>query len=131
MKEINKVLVTGVAGFIGSNLLDYLIEKTNWKITGYDNFSTGNKKNVSQHLKNSRFELKEENIKNITSLKEYDCVFHLAALPRIQPSFEFVTEHISENLVNTMHLIVRNLFSAVQAPFMARLQPYQPPKPKK
>jgi UDP-glucose 4-epimerase len=105
MKEINRVLITGVAGFIGSNLLDYLIEKTNWKIIGYDNFSTGNKKNVQSHLNNTRFELREDTIKNINGLKEYDCVFHLAALPRIQPSFEFVVEHVSENLLNSMHLI--------------------------
>jgi UDP-glucose 4-epimerase len=105
MKEINKVLITGVAGFIGSNLLNYLLEKSNWKIVGYDNFSTGNKKNVESHLNNTRFELKEDTIKNIKSLKEYDCIFHLAALPRIQPSFEFVTEHIAENLLNSMHLI--------------------------
>jgi UDP-glucose 4-epimerase len=105
MKEINKVLVTGVAGFIGSNLLDYLIEKTKWEIVGYDNFSTGNKKNVEQHLNNKRFILKEESIANIKSLKKYDCIFHLAALPRIQPSFEYVTEHISENLTNSMHLV--------------------------
>lgn len=105
MKEINHVLITGVAGFIGSNLLDYLLEKTSWRIVGYDNYSTGNKRNIEAHIENKRFELREENIKNIKSLKEYDCIFHLAALPRIQPSFEFVTEHISENLVNSMHLI--------------------------
>ena len=77
MKKINKVLITGVAGFIGSNLLDYLIEKTTWKIVGYDNFSTGNKKNVEEHLNDERFELREETIKNISSLREYDCIFHL------------------------------------------------------
>ncbi|MEO6305002.1 MAG: NAD-dependent epimerase/dehydratase family protein [Bacteroidia bacterium] len=103
--QINNVLITGVAGFIGSNLLDYLIEKTDWQIVGIDNFSTGNKKNIAEHLNNPRFIFKEDNLKNIKSLKEYDCIFHLAALPRIQPSFEFVTEHISENLTNSMHLI--------------------------
>lgn len=103
--QINNVLITGAAGFIGSNLVDYLLEKTAWKITAIDNLSTGNKKNIEQHLNNPRFKFIEDNIKNVTSLKIYDCVFHLAALPRIQPSFKFVTEHISENLTNSMHLI--------------------------
>jgi len=103
--QINNVLITGVSGFIGSNLLDYLMEKTSWKITGIDNLSTGNKSNIEHHLNNARFTFLEENVKSISSLKVYDCVFHLAALPRIQPSFEFVTEHINENLVATMHIV--------------------------
>ena len=103
--QINNVLITGAAGFIGSNLVDYLLEKTDWKITGIDNLSTGNKKNIQTHINNPRFKFIEDSIKNVTSLKAYDSVFHLAALPRIQPSFEFVTEHISENLTNSMHLI--------------------------
>lgn len=105
MKEINKVLITGVAGFIGSNLLDYLLEKTNWQITGIDNFSTGNKKNIQHQIDNLKFTFIEGNVSQLTSLKEYDCIFHLAALPRIQPSFEFVTQHITENLTCSMFLI--------------------------
>lgn len=105
MAQTTKVLITGVAGFIGSNLLDYLIEQTDWQIVGVDNCSTGTKENIKQHNNNPRFEFHLKSVVDITSLKEFDKVFHLAALPRIQPSFEFVTEHINANLTYTMHLI--------------------------
>ena len=66
MKKNNKVLITGVAGFIGSNLLDYLLEKTTWNISGIDNFSTGQKNNIEGNLNNPRF-----NFINDSSLHKY------------------------------------------------------------
>ncbi len=103
--KIEKVLITGVAGFIGSNLLDYLLVHTTWRIAGIDNLSTGTLKNIEGHLKNDRFEFVEDTLFNLSTLKPYDAVFHLAALPRIQPSFEFITEHIRENLLAPAHLL--------------------------
>jgi len=99
------VLITGVAGFIGSNLLDYVIENTDWEIFGVDNLSTGNLQNISQQLNNKRFHFSQKNCTEIKSLKEFDKIFHLAALPRIQPSFEYINEHINANLISSMHLI--------------------------
>ncbi|MCX8080352.1 MAG: GDP-mannose 4,6-dehydratase [Bacteroidia bacterium] len=99
-----KVLITGVAGFIGSNLLDYLLEKTNWEITGIDNLSTGRLDNIS-HVNDKRFTFVHDTVRNIKSLKEYQIIFHLAALPRIQPSFEMIIDHVNENLINTLHLV--------------------------
>ena len=49
----NKILITGGAGFVGSNLINYFINKTKYKIISLDNYSSGKKKN---HLKNSRIE---------------------------------------------------------------------------
>mgnify|MGYP000088349610 CR=1 FL=1 len=40
-----KILVTGGAGFVGSNLIDFLLQKTNYKIVSIDNYSSGSKKN--------------------------------------------------------------------------------------
>ncbi len=101
----NKVLITGVAGFIGSNLLDFLIEKTDWEIDGLDNLSTGNMENITHQLSNSRFRFLQQQCSDLKSVKPYDRIFHLAALPRIQPSFVQVNEHITANLCQSVHLL--------------------------
>ncbi|MBI4930128.1 MAG: NAD-dependent epimerase/dehydratase family protein [Bacteroidetes bacterium] len=102
---IQNVLITGVAGFIGSNLLDHLILRTNWKITGVDNLTTGSEDNIRHHLTNHRFKFIKQRCSDIKSLKEFDCIFHLAALPRIQPSFDLIKDHVEANLVQGIHLI--------------------------
>ena len=51
LKMKNFIVVTGGAGFVGSNLIELLIEKTNYQIISLDNYSSGNRKN---HIKNKR-----------------------------------------------------------------------------
>ena len=102
---IKNVLITGVAGFIGSSLLDHLFERTDWKITGIDNLTTGTEDNIVDHRNNSRFKFVRKSCSDLRSLKEFDCIFHLAALPRIQPSFELIKEHVDANLIQAIHLI--------------------------
>jgi len=99
------VLITGVAGFIGSNLLDYLLSGTDWRITGIDNLTTGSEDNICHNLDNPRFKFLKQRCSDITSIKEYDCIFHLAALPRIQPSFDLIREHVQANLLEGVFLI--------------------------
>ena len=85
----NYILVTGGAGFIGSNLIKYLVEKTHYKILSLDNYSTGKKLN---HIKSKRVQyIKGEN-QNITSLlynykKRINTIFHFGEFSRIHQSF--------------------------------------------
>ena len=61
----NKILVTGGAGFVGSNLIEFLLKKTKYKIISLDNYSSGFKKN---HIKNSRIKYISGDTKNIEKL---------------------------------------------------------------
>ena len=62
MIKRNIVIVTGGTGFVGSNLINLLINKTNYKIISLDNYSSGSKKN---HLKNRRIKYINANTKDI------------------------------------------------------------------
>tara|TARA_B100001057_G_C22787488_1_gene926216 strand:+ start:152 stop:997 length:846 start_codon:yes stop_codon:yes gene_type:complete len=78
-----KILVTGGAGFIGSNLCEKLVSEH--KVTSLDNYSIGLKENHIQGI-----EYIEGDVINISELikNDYDICFHLAGLSRIQPSFD-------------------------------------------
>ena len=87
MKKI--IVVTGGAGFIGSNLISLLVKKTNFKIISLDNYSSGNKKN---HIKNKRVNYFRCNTKNISRKLEIykniiHTVFHFGEFSRIYQSF--------------------------------------------
>ena len=87
----DKVLVTGGAGFIGSNLCETLLNNGN-KVICLDNFLTGKRKNISEFLENKNFELFEADIRNIDDcikiINGVDIVFHQAALGSVPRSIE-------------------------------------------
>lgn len=82
-------LVTGGAGFIGSHLVDLLLEKGH-RVTVLDNFSTGRPQNLSHIKRGAGFALRKADVSDLGAIKRYfkgvDWVFHLAALADIVPS---------------------------------------------
>jgi UDP-glucose 4-epimerase len=97
------IVVTGGAGFVGSNLINYLIEKTKYNIISLDNYSTGLKKN---HLKNKRVKYIKSHTKNTSSvLKKYKkniiSLFHFGEFSRIYQSFLRMNECINSNTIGS------------------------------
>ena len=99
----NIIIVTGGAGFVGSNLISLLIKKTNFIILSLDNYSTGSKKN---HIKNQRVTYLKSDTKNISKkLKKYTkkihSLFHFGEFARIYQSFLKMNECINSNSIGT------------------------------
>jgi len=98
-------LVTGGLGFIGSNLVDKLIKDENI-VYVIDNLSTGTWDNANDKAKYEIFCISDiEKLRNTISKIKPQWVFHLAALPRIQPSFEDPILHDEHNVRNTLKLL--------------------------
>ncbi len=95
-----KILITGGAGFIGSNLCEYFLNK-NYRIRILDNFATGHRYNIDSFLTNPNFELIEGDIRNLEdcqkSVQGVDYVLHQAALGSVPRS---INDPITTNDVN-------------------------------
>ena len=97
---MTKILVTGGAGFIGSNLIKNLIEN-DCDVTSIDNYSTGTHKNEIEGAKYIN-----DDIENIFKIKlNFDLCFHLAAQSRVQPSFDNPQESVRVNVTGTTRLM--------------------------
>ena len=101
---MNKILVvTGGAGFVGANLLEFLIKKTKFQLVSLDNYSSGSKKN---HLKNKRIKYIVGNTKNINYLlskykKHIHTIFHFGEFARIYQSFRNFDKCYESNSIGT------------------------------
>ena len=101
-----KFVVTGGAGFIGSNLVEYLIEK-GYAVEVIDNFSSGKKENCFSNVVYHKIDLSDDSnfnkIKKI--LKDVDGVFHLAAFPRVQESIDNPIVFEKNNTLSTVNIL--------------------------
>jgi len=123
MNNKNQIVVTGGAGFVGTNLIKLLIRKTNYKILSIDDYSSGSKKN---HIKSDRVRYLKGNTIDIFKIlkdpKKIKTIFHFGEFARIYQSFLNMNKCISSNSVgsnNVFNYCLRNkiklIYSATSA----------------
>ncbi len=110
MKDLSnqKILVTGGAGFIGSHLVDKLIEN-DLDVKVLDNLSSGTKINLQNSINKKNFQFFNEELSNSSSLQnilsDVDIIFHLAANPEVRTGFNNPEISFRENIENTFYLL--------------------------
>ena len=118
------LVITGGAGFVGSNLIEYLVLKTNYNIISIDNYFSGNKNN---HIKNKKVKYFNGETKDVNKiLKKYkskiDTIFHFGEFSRIYQSFVHMDKCIESNTIGSHAIFnfclinkVRLIYSATSA----------------
>jgi UDP-glucose 4-epimerase len=96
-----RALVTGGVGFVGTNLCERLIND-NHEVWSFDNYTTGDRKNEIKGVKYYKIDIRD-GFKNWT--QKFDVIFHLAALPRIGPSFSNPKEVCDVNVSGTQNVL--------------------------
>tara|TARA_B100001121_G_scaffold48912_1_gene42315 strand:+ start:3808 stop:4695 length:888 start_codon:yes stop_codon:yes gene_type:complete len=120
----NYIIVTGGAGFVGSNLIDLFLKKTNLKLLSIDNYSSGTKKN---HINNKRVKYISGNTKDIKNiLKKYknkiNSIFHFGEFARIYQSFKKFNQCYNSNSIGSKEVFkfcldnkIKLIYSATSA----------------
>ncbi|HRI01609.1 MAG TPA: SDR family oxidoreductase [Saprospiraceae bacterium] len=106
---MNQILVTGGAGFIGSNLVEGLLNAGH-HVRVLDNFSSGNRSNLSEFRDRSDFEIMEGDIRDLhcclQAMKDMDAVIHLAALGSVPRSISEPINSNENNVSGTLNMLV-------------------------
>ena len=102
LKSKKRILVTGGAGFVGTNLIKFFLKKTNFYIISLDNYSSGDKKN---HIKSKRVKYIRGNTKHIDHLiknpESIHSIFHFGEFARIYQSFIKMNECVDSNFAGS------------------------------
>ena len=102
MSKKDKIVITGGAGFVGTNLIKLFLKKTSYKIISIDDYSSGSKKN---HIKDKRIKYINGSSKNINRLinkpKEIKSIFHFGEFARIYQSFLQMNQCIESNTIGS------------------------------
>ena len=100
----NIIIITGGAGFVGSNLIEYLVANTSYKIISIDNYSSGNKKN---HILNKKIKYIDGHTKDINKILSFHknnikTIFHFGEFSRIYQSFLHMNKCIQSNSIGSV-----------------------------
>ena len=120
----NYIVITGGAGFVGSNLIKLFLKETNFKLISLDNYSTGKKKN---HIKSKRVKyIKGESAEIKKKLNKYkkniNSIFHFGEFSRIYQSFKYFNECFKSNSIGSKEVFkfcldnkIKLIYSATSA----------------
>lgn len=116
-KYKRKILITGCAGFIGSNLVEKLLSKNN-KIIGIDNLSTGQKKFLNNSISNKNFKFIKMDLLNLKPLKKIlkniDIVYHLAANADVRFGLNHPKKDLEQNAICTFNILEAMRYNSVK-----------------
>tara|TARA_Y100000741_G_scaffold312447_1_gene256980 strand:- start:1762 stop:2682 length:921 start_codon:yes stop_codon:yes gene_type:complete len=108
---MKNILVTGGAGFVGTNLIKKLLDD-GYNVVSTDNYSTGKKQNEQDGCKYYEIDLSDkvsidslESIRTVSQIPKFDIIFHLAAKARIVPSIQNPTKSLFNNIDSTINVL--------------------------